>query len=606
MSKLYDKIFLFRRKYMKKFTIFIIILMILNFITNPIIDQTYGANSKTGDKLIWEYDTSITPNVINSMVYGNGLNVAVGEKGTIKVSKDGLTWEKAKPVTNKNIVSIAYGDKRFIAITSDGIIITSTDGYKWSINTKKYATISFNGKVYWDGKKFIIVGFHNNKILVSSNGSSWESNITSDIFIDRIAYNGKKYAVVSQKSIYTSDDLKKWTKADLNNDKYIFNIIWTGNEFLAVGVEGIYIKSDDGNKWDIKQLDYPEYKHLVDIAWNGSVFVTFDKHGVHTSVDGIKWISTNITSTEFKGILWNGKKFIMYGQVTAVSDDGFKWSVLEPGKGNGLTGITSNGKRIVAIGNKGTIISSSNRSKWENVYSSRYELKSVACNGECFIVVGYDGTILRSTNGIDWYDNSMFDIDLEILKVKWLNNMFIAVGRGGLVYTSEDGIEWEVFSSNGGEYFIDVTWDGSKYVVLSLKGELCTFIDGQFNRVQSNISGRYNGIAYGKGQFIVVGESGIFKLSSDLNNTNKIQNAYSEKVDGVHNTILYEVIWDKNRFIIVGEGGIVLMSKDGTLWSSNYISDQHFNIMDIAVTNKGYLCVGYEDFVENGKLYYTK
>ncbi|HFD11002.1 MAG TPA: hypothetical protein ENJ32_00825 [Crenotrichaceae bacterium] len=79
-------------------------------------------------------------------------------------------------------------------------------------------------------------------------------------------------------------------------------------------------------------------------------------------------------------------------------DVGWLWSNPLP-QGNTLFSVTSGNGRIVAVGNYGRIISSTNGTDW-NIHDPgiSQELHFVEWTGSEFVAVGSDGNILRSTD----------------------------------------------------------------------------------------------------------------------------------------------------------------------------------------------------------------
>jgi photosystem II stability/assembly factor-like uncharacterized protein len=59
------------------------------------------------------------------VTYGNGLFVAVGDRGAILTSTDGVNWTRLTSPTRYSLSSVTCGNGLFVAVGEDGIILTS-------------------------------------------------------------------------------------------------------------------------------------------------------------------------------------------------------------------------------------------------------------------------------------------------------------------------------------------------------------------------------------------------------------------------------------------------------------------------------------------------
>ena len=70
----------------------------------------------------------------NSVAYGNGLYVAVGDRGVIQTSPDGATWtQRVSGVETSggewNLYRVIYAGGRFVAVGEGARILTSTTAW---------------------------------------------------------------------------------------------------------------------------------------------------------------------------------------------------------------------------------------------------------------------------------------------------------------------------------------------------------------------------------------------------------------------------------------------------------------------------------------------
>src|SRR4051812_9594938 len=91
--------------------------------------------------------------------------------------------------------------------------------------------------------------------------------------------------------------------------------------------------------------------------------------------------------------------FFCFTQVPAQSS----WTSRSSGTQAGLNSITWTGSQYIAVGNSGTVLSSSNGISWVSRASGVTQaLNSVAWNGSQLMAVGDNGVILTSPDAVAW------------------------------------------------------------------------------------------------------------------------------------------------------------------------------------------------------------
>lgn len=145
------------------------------------VGNTGSIVSSNADGTTWTARTSGVGQALNSVAYGNGLFVAVGDAGVILTSPDGTNWTTragANAMTTYNFLSVAYGNGRWIATTSAAVstnagggLYTSTDGITWRPigDAFAYATAQPRQLVYGGNKWIAGTGF-SATISYSGNG----------------------------------------------------------------------------------------------------------------------------------------------------------------------------------------------------------------------------------------------------------------------------------------------------------------------------------------------------------------------------------------------------------------------------------------------------
>ncbi len=285
----------------------------------------------------------------------------------------------------------------------------------------------------------------------------------------------------------------------------------------------------------------------------GSFVAVGDNGAILTSADGVTWTSRN-SGTPVDTILYgvthgNGKYVAMgyryvaatntiYG-VILTSPDGVTWTSQSSGvPTNILQGVTYGNGKFVAVGGD-----------W---------------NG-----TNYYGVTLTSTDGVTWISQTLTSI--KLYSVAYGNGKFVAVGftysspQTGVILTSPDG----------------VTWTSQTFGTM---GPLITLYD-------------LEGVTYGNGKFVAVGES-IDYSTSFLGTAG---GAILTSVDGVTWTSqafgaawLLGVTYGNGKYVAVGshgDYGVILTSPDGVSWASQSLEASMY-VLGVTYGNGKFVAVG--------------
>lgn len=267
-------------------------------------------NAKIGDT-----DVIVGTKTWNSITYGNGKYIAVGQNGSMAYSSDGKDWTYNQVGTNfwKKVI---YGNNKFIAVggyNDGGYIATSTDGVTWSI-TKDVTDahifdICYIEKVRDDSSKepiFVIVCHwgvlrERGYILKSNDGVNWTSIITlGDSYgWNAICYGDNQFVAVGNKNgtsgscgiAISLDDGSSWEILD-NSNADTWNAVTYGKEkYVAVGNDGYITSSEDGTTWKNPiGFSINAITQWFNVAYLDDKFVAVGNNGNYTtSSDGLEW-----------------------------------------------------------------------------------------------------------------------------------------------------------------------------------------------------------------------------------------------------------------------------------------------------------------------------
>jgi hypothetical protein len=239
---------------------------------------------------------------------GNGMLVAVGggdnvSKGGIVrmlASRDGTTWDGPTFRFDNNgaMTCVTFGKDRFVCHGGEGpwaYFSTSKDGKEWS-DPNKGRIEKWQGwekmvrKIAYGNDVYIGIGA-TRRVVTSADGLTWKDHPdperTRPPFISLAFGNGVFVAGGMHGLRATTKDGERWenvVKGEVG--EHINEILWTGREFVALGIEVTY-KSPDGVTWTkaVSEVRPARGCH------GAGVFLCTNLRGTecHRSEDAIHW-----------------------------------------------------------------------------------------------------------------------------------------------------------------------------------------------------------------------------------------------------------------------------------------------------------------------------
>ena len=192
---------------------------------------------------------------INSVAYGNGLWVAVGDYGQIRTSTDTVTWTTQTSVLSysgsNKLNSVAYGNGLWAVggyTGSGGVIAYSTDAITWTTaisDTRFIQEITYGGSVWLAGGSY-------HTIYKSTDAITWTTATTNPAAFDSvtsITYATSGWYATAGSKIFTSTDTVTWTTTFVNPQfSPIYSIAFDNSSVMvAGGVSGFSRRYDENN-----------------------------------------------------------------------------------------------------------------------------------------------------------------------------------------------------------------------------------------------------------------------------------------------------------------------------------------------------------------------
>ena len=387
----------------------------------------------------------------------------------------GVLYSKARPSLNSRIVPNAYVIKK---VLPDDVEIYVDNAFPIFTDIDTLSEDKRNIKICETREISPAIG----TCVVSSSSTISSIQISSGGV--GYAYTSNPVITVSQSAITKKDPIKNWRTVSGLSTTHILNSVDHGNVFVSVGNSGAFAYSYDGADW---QSDYIGYGNTVSfgvVSCGGTnIFMAGGGYGYVVKSVGYaqtitSWEKLNIieeifvpqfgvigfTSSTYNetinDIVYNPQldTWTMVGVATAIGAvfgaSGIGTSVFTrrfTGTTKSLNSLAVGLSQIVAVGDDGVVIRSTNNSIWDTLGSVTFaKLNKVIFVGDRFIAVGNNGTIIRTVDysgqpGVP--DPSSFEllgtslIPGDIVDI-FYNDFYVALNSIGDLYYSFDLISW--------------------------------------------------------------------------------------------------------------------------------------------------------------------
>jgi len=471
-------------------------------------------------------------------------------------------WEWLNPTPQgRTLAGVTASDSLAVAVGRDGIILASENGLDWDHVLHEGGGLYLED-VIWTGERFIAVGGYS-------------------LHLGEPAY--------SPGVIYSSEDGRHWEHVFSVETTIFHNVIFSGDQVLTVGFNGMTANSPDGIHWTANRIwEFPDCE-IFDVAWNGAVYVAVGVDGYFTpirhilvSADGINWTEPNLDGIPFgalTSVVWDDNRFLVFGGpllggqgLLLSSPDGLEWTVESSSPSNLVNEAIVTPEGILGVMDNGVIVRSSDGYSWtesQGVPEAKRLWDLTQFQGSV-LAVGEDGAITNSIdNGIQW--TSVTTWALNLVDSDDLQDICVAEGKGvaidefGNVFQSTDFLTWrQTVDFNTNTYAVD--WIDGAFWVVGNSGLIARSEDGlEWEIRNSGSDGEYFGFASNGETIVAVGMDqwdGTAWIATSIDGY-----AWDErKIPELEGNLLKSVTWTGNRFLAVGEGTIA-SSADGQYWT---------------------------------------
>lgn len=215
----------------------------------------------------------------------------------------------------------------------------------------------------------------------------------------------------------------------------------------------------------------------------------------------------------------------------------------------------------------------------------------VGAKAGSFVAVGTGGAIYTSADdGVSWTSRASGTSSL-LLNFTSGSGMWVGVGDAGTIVTSVGGATWTVRSTPTNAMLRGIAYGDAAdvFVAAGAAGTILRSVDGNASNWTQVVSGtpeNLQGVNYGNGLFLAVGENSVLLTSSDgASWTSRTSNA---------NGWLLDAVYGNGTYVAVGLGARIVTSPNGITWTrqTNSLPNQTDNLYRVAFGNGQFVAVG--------------
>jgi hypothetical protein len=521
-----------------------------------------------------------------------GLGPGPSERGAAAYSDDGVTWTAAKlPANVGTINSVAWGVGQFVAVGESGRIYASADGTAWTDVSSPVTSTLWS--VACVNNLFVVSGA-SGRLLTSSDGLNWTNrSVGTSNTLGAVTYHdGAWYASSATAECFTSPDGGTWTRiATAGRTNATLSLISTSGVLLATTTNGSIAFTEQPRDWVIHQIDSTANTNFNSIAEANGLLVMVGSRGLIYSAatapiparplpapllsfdaDSVK-VSVgkkNILAASGAGFA----KLELYANGIKVSEingagGAFTWTPGALGRYSLVVrGIAASGE--TAVSQTYQAQAGVPRWSWRNPTPVGVDLTgAVRANGKWWMV-GHTGALVTLSDD-GKFDRLDFPTTQNLSGISYANGLFVIAANYfdiaanediGPIWTSRDGYTWNLGTSAplSGRNINFITYAQEKWLIGSISGVILTSGDGlNWTAQQSNVTTSIRGAAFGNGLWVAVTSGGKIITSPDAIR-------WTERASGV-TTDLTAVAFNNGVFAACGASGIIVRSPDGITWT---------------------------------------
>lgn len=497
------------------------------------------------------------------MAYGFGLTVQVCERGQLYTSDDLRLWYPRSSGTTNALRAVTFFGSRLLVTGEKGTVL-------WADSLEGFQTVNLGTADWLEGlaasSSLAVAVGDNGAAYTSTTGTNWtRENTGFSEWLRGVAAGNNLFVAVGERGrIATRAANGNWSVETSGTTAHLNRIAFIGSQFWAVGDAGtVLIGSSNGKTWT-PHTGFTTTNSLYAVAGTNDYLVIVGDREVRLQNGSGGWtdeLRGNLSSPPpnwtYYSASWQGSLHFIAGR-SGMMLEGIKtnaagstlWTQREVPIRNWLWDVLRLPQFYVAVGDRGTVMTSADGVNWE------LELVPEAATNS--VLLGIGGT----TNGLVAAGSGgriLFSAASPTNVVS--TNVIGGVAHLATNLTSTLAIDWTAVSAPTTNDLQAVVFRNGLWVVAGAAGTVLTSVDGTNWVAQSSGSAAFlSGAASLNNLVLLTGDRGTILTSLDGTN-------WAAQVSGTTNWI-YRVRALNGRLVAVGEGGLILTSTNGTNWSS--------------------------------------
>lgn len=335
--------------------------------------------------------------------------------------------------------------------------------------------------------------------------------------------DGKGNFATHTQQVTVSNPLSSWTKLTTNTNATLNGICMANNKLFLTGDNSILRSSTDGaDSWTLHSL--PHACELQDVAYFNGAYLIVGRAYISNKWSSVIYRSSDLTTFT---------------------------NVAPPSLSNALNSIAHSGSEVIAAGQNGTVLRSTDGISWAAQSSgTSYHLNEVDHNGNRFVIGGGSGTFSADTNSI--------------------NNVAIQSTNGGTTWTSVSPVSSSyhtIFSilAHNGEFLAGETNTKIPYTTGSGANWTSSYFFSQ---------AYVTGLTYGQNIYLATGIGLNVDFEVGFRNFLIVNDYAAVSLDGKNWAVVSSPTGQKTspRDNTYGQGYFFIVGSNGNLWRSGLVS----------------------------------
>lgn len=438
------------------------------------------------------------------------LIVAIGNGPVIRSEDGGATWTLSSSMDAVVVSAVAMardGQNLMAFQPTGGTFFRSTDGgATWASGSTGIPAVLWSVAISADGQTGVAVGDGGTILVTTDGGDTWAaatSGTTEDLNSVAVSADGQTAVAISDDgTILSAADDGSWVPAnDIDTPVQLGTAAMSadGQSVIVVGNSGTILRTGDGGvTWATAVSGTTEDFRSVAMSANGLTAVAVGRNGtiVRSTDGGVTWAAATSPISDYLAsvtISANGQTVVAasFGAILLSTNNGATW---ERRTADALQAVatSADGQDVVAVGDNGTVLRSTNAGNTWAAASSRTPARLLAVamsgDGQNVVAVDTDAAILRSTDGGATWATVATDISLAAVSASVTmstdGQIAVATASSFRVYRSIDGgATWEPCDIPVPGTFLSVAMspDGQTVVAVGSSGAIARSTDAGQN-----------------------------------------------------------------------------------------------------------------------------